>query len=596
MRAGGGGDLSSDIRPYNDMARPLVVLGLLGTTLDAGSGSARWERWRPTVALCQHEDLLISRLELFHGRSHQRLASALVEDIAQVSPETEVRLWPLEFANPWDFEEVYGVLHDAARAYPFHPEREDYLVHITTGTHVAQICLFLLTESRHLPARLVQTSPPHAGKTGAGSYAIVDLDLSKYDRVAARFLKEQREGLSFLKSGIDTRNTAFNRLIERIEQVAIASRAPLLLTRPTGADKSQLARRIFALKQARRQVEGAFVEVNCATLRGDGAMSALFGHVRGAFTGALRDRPGLLRQADGGVLFLDEIGELGADEQAMLLRAIEEKAFFPVGADREVRSDFQLIAGTNRDLGRRVAEGAFREDLLARINLWTFHLPGLAERPEDIPPNLDYELERAAALVGVRVTMSREARARFLDFAVSAEARWPGNFRDFNAAVVRMATLAPGGRIGPAWSMRRSCGCARPGAPRRAGRSQPGPARIRWRARSAPSGRPASTGSSACSSPMSCGCAAPRRASRPPGARCSPPRARRSAAPTMPTGCASISSAMGSSGRISGPPRTPGRPSEVAPLAERSSPHRNRARQHWDWARQHWDRARQHWD
>jgi transcriptional regulatory protein RtcR len=430
------------------MARPTVVLGLLGTTLDAGSGRARWERWRPTVALCQREDLLVSRLELFHGRSHQRLAEALVADITQVSPETAVRLWPLEFADPWDFEEVYGVLHDAARAYPFHPEREDYLVHITTGTHVAQICLFLLTESRHLPARLLQTSPPRADKADPGSYTIVDLDLSKYDRLAARFLQEQREGLSFLKSGIDTRNAAFNRLIERIEQVAIASRAPILLTGPTGAGKSQLARRIFALKQARRQVEGAFVEVNCATLRGDGAMSALFGHVRGAFTGALRDRPGLLRQADGGVLFLDEIGELGADEQAMLLRAIEEKTFFPVGADREVRSDFQLIAGTNRDLGRRVLEGAFREDLLARINLWTFRLPGLAERPEDIAPNLDYELDRAAAVVGVRVTMSREARTRFLDFATSAEARWPGNFRDFNAAVVRMATLAPGGRIG----------------------------------------------------------------------------------------------------------------------------------------------------
>ena len=90
--------------------------------------------------------------------------------------------------------------------------------------------------------------------------------------------------------------------------------------------------------------------------------------------------PGLLRAADGGVLFLDEIGELGTDEQAMLLRAIEEKQFLPLGADREVRSDFQLIAGTNADLPAAVARGRFREDLLARINLWTFRLPGLRER------------------------------------------------------------------------------------------------------------------------------------------------------------------------------------------------------------------------
>jgi len=333
------------------------------------------------------------------------------------------------------------------RDYPWRLDEEQYLVHITTGTHVEQICLFLLAEARELPARLVQTSPPRRTESRPGTYAIIDLDLSRYDRLASRFARRQREGLSFLKSGIDTRNAAFNRLIERIEHVAIASRAPVLLTGPTGAGKSLLARRIHELKKARHQVEGAFVEVNCATLRGDAAMSALFGHVRGAYTGALQARPGLLRAADRGIVFLDEIGELGLDEQAMLLRALEEKVFLPLGSDREVRSDFQLIAGTNRDLGAAVREGRFREDLLARINLWTFRLPGLAERPEDIEPNLDYELDRWAATHGRRVTFSREAREWFLGFAVSPAARWPGNFRDFGAAVERMATLAAGGRI-----------------------------------------------------------------------------------------------------------------------------------------------------
>lgn len=189
------------------------------------------------------------------------------------------------------------------------------------------------------------------------------------------------------------------------------------------------------------------MEVNCATVRGDGAMSTLFGHVRGSFTGALRDRPGLLRTADGGLLFLDEIGELCLDEQAMLLRALEEKRFLPVGADKEVSSDFLLIAGTNRDLADAVARGTFREDLLARINLWTFRLPGLRERVEDLEPNLDYELERASQRGGTRLTMSAEARREFLTFAESPAAKWSANFRDLNAAVSRMATLAPGGRI-----------------------------------------------------------------------------------------------------------------------------------------------------
>jgi len=189
------------------------------------------------------------------------------------------------------------------------------------------------------------------------------------------------------------------------------------------------------------------VEVNCATLRGDAAMSALFGHVKGAFTGALKDRPGLLRAANGGLLFLDEVGELGLDEQAMLLRALEEKRFLPLGGDDEATSDFQLIAGTNRDLSDRVAGGAFREDLLARMNLWTFRLPGLRERAEDIAPNVDYELEQFTRRTGRRVTMSKEAKERFLAFAESDEAKWSANFRDLSAAITRMATLATGGRI-----------------------------------------------------------------------------------------------------------------------------------------------------
>lgn len=424
-----------------------VVIGLLGTVIDSGKGPARWEKWRPTVSLFQQEDLLIHRLELLHPPDYEGLAQSIARDIGSVSPETEVVLWPLSMPDPWDFESVYGVLHEFARTYPFDVENEDYLVHITTGTHVAQICLFLLTESRHFPGRLIQTSPGRDATFVQGMHSIVDLDLSRYDAIASRFRKEREEATSFLKSGIETRNAHFNRLIDRIEQVAIHSREPLLLMGPTGAGKSRLAKRIVELKRTRHQVAGEFVEVNCATIRGEAAMSALFGHVKGSFTGALRDRPGLLRAANRGVLFLDEIGELGLDEQAMLLRALEEKVFLPLGGDREVKSDFMLIAGTNQNLGEMVRERRFRDDLLARINLWTFALPGLKDRLEDVEPNLDFELEQFAGKAGANVRFNREARELFLRFATSYEALWPGNFRDLNGAVVRMATFAHGGRI-----------------------------------------------------------------------------------------------------------------------------------------------------
>ncbi|QXH57168.1 RNA repair transcriptional activator RtcR [Pseudomonas maumuensis] len=435
------------------MTKSLVAIGFLGTTLDRnGKGAARWNKWRPTIGLCQQPDLPLDRLELIHGPSARDLglAERIRADIQQVSPGTEVRLHPLALRNPWDFEEVYGALHDFASAYSFDTEHEDYLVHITTGTHVAQICWFLLTEARYLPARLVQTSPSRKhdeNSDPAGIATLIDLDLSRYDPIASRFRREQVEGQSLLKSGIATRNPDFNRTIEQIERVALRSKAPMLLVGPTGAGKSFLARRVHELKRGRHQLGGRFIEVNCATLRGDGAMSTLFGHAKGAFTGAQNARDGLLRAADGGMLFLDEIGELGADEQAMLLKAIEEKRFFPLGADREVESDFQLIAGTHRDLRAKVADGSFREDLFARINLWTFALPGLAQRREDIEPNLDFELQRHAREQGRQVRFNLEAKRRYLAFAHASEARWAGNFRELSASITRMATLADSGRI-----------------------------------------------------------------------------------------------------------------------------------------------------
>lgn len=429
------------------MTRPRVVIGFLGTTMDAGKDN-RWERWRPTVALCQHEDFLIDRLELIHDNHASALAERVTRDIAQVSPETKIERRILNLTDPWDFQEVYGAMRDFADAYSFDTEKEDYLVNITTGTHVAQICWFLLVEAHYVPAKILQLTPPKRWREGgAGTYGVIDLDLARYDKIATRFAAEKAQATSFLKSGIATRNVAFNRMIERIEQAAALSKAPLLLMGPTGAGKSQLASRIYELKKMRHRLKGPFVEVNCATLRGDGAMSALFGHAKGAFTGALADRPGLLRKADGGILFLDEIGELGLDEQAMILRAIEEKRFLPLGSDKETVSDFQLIVGTNRDLSVDVAKGKFREDLLARLDLWTFELPALKDRREDIEPNLDFELMRFAEREGVRATFNREARERYLAFARSDRASWRANFRDLGASVTRMATLAPARRI-----------------------------------------------------------------------------------------------------------------------------------------------------
>lgn len=164
---------------------------------------------------------------------------------------------------PRDFEEVYGKLLHFARGFPFDPDNQDCLIHMTTGTHVAQICLFRLAEARYLPGRLLQTQPPRGTPQPVGTWGVIDLDLSRYDSIATRFAEASAESASFLKNGIETRNAAFKRMIDEIEQVALRNRAPILLMRPTGAGKGQLTSKIYELKKLRHQIGGAFVEVTC---------------------------------------------------------------------------------------------------------------------------------------------------------------------------------------------------------------------------------------------------------------------------------------------------------------------------------------------
>ncbi len=423
-----------------------IIISILGQRLDnVGFGKKRWHRWRPTFSLLQHHDFQVDEVVLLHQEDEKDLLNLTMRDIEQSCLNINVKSYQLDYQDPWDLEQVYSQLHDFASSYTFDTEKNNYFFHITTGTHVAQICIYLLNEANYFPGKLIQSSPSKASPSG--TFRTINLDLSRYDQIATRFHKESQESISHLKSGIKTRNKRYNQLISEIENVAVRSTAPILITGPTGVGKSQLARKIYELKQLRAQLKGKLIEINCATLRGDNAMSTLFGHVKGAYTGAVSDRAGLLLEANQGLLFLDEIGELGQDEQAMLLRAIEEKVFTPLGSDKEVSSDFQLIAGTNRNLYHCVEQGKFREDLLARINLWSYQLPSLKDRYEDIEPNIEYELRRYAQENNQKVSFNSSARSKYLAFSLSSYAEWKANFRDLNSSITRMATLASGGRI-----------------------------------------------------------------------------------------------------------------------------------------------------
>ncbi|MEF9441258.1 sigma-54 dependent transcriptional regulator [Burkholderia sp. 1B3(2022)] len=220
---------------------------------------------------------------------------------------------------------------------------------------------------------------------------------------------------------------------------AAMSDATVLVTGETGTGK-EVAARVLHAASARHA--GPFVAVNCAAIPADLLESELFGHRRGAFTGAHADRAGRLVEADGGTLFLDEIGDMPAAMQAKLLRALQERQVMPLGADRPTAINIRVVAATHRDLAAAVANGTFREDLFYRLNVIPLHLPPLAERVADILPLAAHFLGSAAGMRALHLT--NDAQRALLDH------RWPGNVRELRNVMERAAALAPGPAVGAA--------------------------------------------------------------------------------------------------------------------------------------------------
>ena len=215
------------------------------------------------------------------------------------------------------------------------------------------------------------------------------------------------------------------RLIEKLSR----SRWPVLLLGETGTGKEVVARAIYGANPI-----GPFIPIDCATLSGPLMESELFGHVRGSFTGAVQNKIGLIEEANGGTAFFDEIGELPLDMQVKLLRVLQEKEFRPVGSSSVRRSDFRLIAATNRDLAAEVEKGAFRRDLYYRLNVVTLRVAPLRERKEDIPALVTHFLEK----YGRNHTFTQET----LDSLLSYD--WPGNVRELEHCIQHMVAINSG--------------------------------------------------------------------------------------------------------------------------------------------------------
>ncbi len=227
-------------------------------------------------------------------------------------------------------------------------------------------------------------------------------------------------------------------VMHQVVQVAPTG-APVLIFGETGSGKEVVARAIHARSP---RATGPILRVNCGAIAPELIDSELFGHERGAFTGASAQRRGWFERADGGTLFLDEIGELPLPAQVRLLRVVQDGVFERVGGGRPLEVDVRIVAATHRDLAGMVADGSFREDLWYRINVFTIRLPPLRERQGDIAALAEHFTERAAqrfGLVGLRVSSS--------DVALLQSYPWPGNVRELAAVIERAAILGEGGRL-----------------------------------------------------------------------------------------------------------------------------------------------------
>ena len=279
-------------------------------------------------------------------------------------------------------------------------------------------------------------------KAGAYDFLLKPLDLNRIlittkNALESKSLKQETKQLR-KKIGATGRqmvgaSAAITRVRDIINKVA-PTEARVLITGPNGTGKEMVAHLIH---EGSARASGPMVEVNCAAIPSELIESELFGHMKGSFTGAVKDRAGKFEQADGGTLFLDEIGDMSLAAQTKVLRALQESEITRVGSDKAIKVNVRVLAATNKDLQKEIAEGRFREDLFHRLNVIPIQVPALNERLEDIPLLVDYFAEQICAEQGI-------AAKSFEDGAIKAlqGKSWTGNIRQLRNVVERLIILA----------------------------------------------------------------------------------------------------------------------------------------------------------
>ena len=294
------------------------------------------------------------------------------------------------------------------------------------NTHGYRIPFLIMTGYGDIPGAV------EAVKKGAVDYLPKPVQTEKVLGIIRKALERKRRDGNTKQRFYTSKSPLALRLQEHIRLVAPVDTLAVLIRGASGTGKEYVARQIHVLSG---RSDASFIAVDCGVLPKELAASELFGHVKGAFTGATENKTGMFAAANHGTLFLDEVGNLNAEVQRALLRALQEKRYRPVGGKEEIQTDIRLVAATNEDLEKAIAEGRFREDLFHRLNEFPLHVPLLAECIEDIIPLAEVMLDAANQEFSRKVKgFDREVQKRLKSYS------WPGNIRELRM-VVRRATL-----------------------------------------------------------------------------------------------------------------------------------------------------------
>lgn len=380
-----------------------------------------------------------SRIYLLSNYPEERMKPFRAWFSKQIPSQTVISYKAISLSSPTSYAEIYPAAQNLLQEIEQDSsEKIQRVVHLSPGTPAMSAVWVLLVKTQYPSICIESWYDKESGKQNVKEVALpFEID--------ARFTQEATtrsdEKLSHIYNDEISQSVAFEKIITNgeLDDAIIKSRkmakrnVPVLLLGETGTGKELFAR---AIHQDSPRSASSFIAVNCGALPQALAESLLFGHVKGAFTGAERDHDGYFKQADGGTLFLDEVGELNLDLQVKLLRALQEKSFTPIGSSREVSSDFRVISATHQSLTHKVATGEFREDLFHRLAIGIIKIPPLRDRKEDISILANQLLEQINDELADQSTyIGKKIDGKVIELIENMA--WRGNVRELRATLLR---------------------------------------------------------------------------------------------------------------------------------------------------------------